>query len=736
MKTRSRWISFFILALALSALTCNFPAPTTRLQTTPPPGAATPVISGTPTLVIASSNVPGVQVSVVPVASPQPIAAKDFAALNVSLAEKIAALNQAELKFIRDVQASSRDGRLPGLASPLLQKGALTEQNLKDIAGTAMDAAILSDQLGELSARQDKGSQQAAQSADQYVAIARTAFSLVIDAQNLRTALPNNLVSTAESIQVIAGYGAQLWNASVTGGNTTKGNPFTALTKNAEPVQALNPNAVAQVQAQINAGNSSIWIAQSAAQTTKTLNVPAAQSPVSNPFDQQVLRSLTTAEGQSDGNQAQQVAAANLQRLGAATSSSDPSKPMQLQVPTNPIAVSGGEQIKAGTIPTFKQGSATAVSKNNPADENAFMQSVGLTGEEKPSDQGKTTVQDKPALVNLRITNVVIKNVNKLNASSSIEAEVEVDYSFTVNWSTTLAAPLFRLSCNRGPLESSITQVSGALTLNTTAVLQLSPGVLYLSCWATPPGDFRGQLGSTSMGILVGDAAEATKRAIKSKTEIAAVHGTQTAVVQATLNASQTQAAAAAKSIATSNAVATEVYGTKTAEFKLTAAAAETARMKPTPTATPAGFTMNGTFSITFFAMGGPTGTAGIIHLTVNPISGLVNGDMNGSATWRGQENCKDGNVKNWTNHREFSGTLSGSVDTKSGVLSSLKMTGKTSYSHIGGCYDPINEQNRDLVLHLRGTVDLKNHTAKGQIFTPVDATPANSGEGDWHAGE
>jgi len=556
-------------------------APTASLAPTPlRASTGTP----TPTPALAKSNVPGVNVSVVSMASPAPIAAKDFAPLNTALAGKIAALNQAELKFIRDMRASASSGKPAGLAFPLLQKGsALTDQDLKDIAGKAMDVAILADQLGEVSGKQDKGSAKAAQSADAYLAIARNAFSLVVDTQNIRQGLQSGLMPFTQAIDTIASYGAQLWNNTVTDGNT-QGNPFTAQTKNAEPVQSLNPNAAAQAQSQINANNSSIWIAQSSSQNTRTLNVPAPQSPVSNPFDAQVMNSLTTANGQSDGNKAQQVAAANLQKLDTTTNSSDPSKPTQLQVPTNPVAVSGGDQIKAGNLPTFKSGKATIVSKDNPGDDNPFMQSVGLNGDQTPSNQGKIPVQDAPALVGLSITNITIDQVNK-RAPGSGTFEADVNFSFTVNWNTTLAAPQFNLSCNSGS-NRSITQTSGALRLQATGSLILYPGTLTVYCYANSAN---GQsLGSTSVNVLVGDADQATLRAIQVETDSAHLDATLTAEAVGTQRAQQTQAAGTALVIATQHALETEVAGTQAAEFKLTAAAFATRQAQPKPaTATP-----------------------------------------------------------------------------------------------------------------------------------------------------
>ncbi len=594
---------FALVLLVLEGAACQVsitfgPTPVASLApTTPsrpptdtlPPPSRTPTYTPTPALL--SSHVPDVRVAVVPTTTASPLAT-----LNVSLAEKIAVMNQAQLKFIRDMRAFSSNGRLPGLAIPLFQKAtALTDQDLKDLAGKAMDVAILADQLGEMSGKQNKGSAPAAQSADAFYAIARNAFSLALDTQNVRGALNSGLIPGRQAIDVVAQYGVQLWNNAVTDGNTP-GNPFNAQTKNGgEPPSFLNPGAASQVQSQATSDNSSIWIAQSSTQTTRTINVPAAQSPVSNPFDPNVLKALTTADGQSDGNQAQQVAAANLQQLGAKSTSSDPSQSAQLQVPTNSVAVSGNDQIKAGNLPSFKAGNATVVSKNSAGDDNAFMNAFGLDGDQPPTDQGKTPVQDAPALVALNLTNIVITNVNK-RVPGSGTFEADVDFAFVVNWTTTLAAPNFTINCNSG-LSNTVAQTSGSLNLNANAALILYPGTITAYCYANSTN---GQaLGSTSVNILVGDAASATTRAQQVETDSANLNATLTAEAQNTLSAQQTQAAATssaqqtqivatAQAVGTISALETQVAAEKTAEFRLTAAAFATRQAQPKPpTATP-----------------------------------------------------------------------------------------------------------------------------------------------------
>lgn len=547
-----------------------------------PTASATSAPSETPTAQLVSSSAPGVNAAVLPIAEPTPMLAKDFVALNTLLAEKIAALNQAELKFIHDLQKTSYNSRQSGFAFPSAFAGSeLTDQDIKDVAGKAMDVAIFADRLGELSGKQQKGSAPAAQSADAYFAIAKNALSLVVDSQELRGQLLNNYIPGAQGIQVIAEYGVQLWNAEVTDGGT-EGNPFVPIAKNAQPGQTLNANGAAQVQAQTNAGANAVWIAQSGTQTTRTLTIPPAKAPVS-PFDPQVQQGLTTAEGQSDGNKAQQVAGSMLTQLGAKTDGTDPSKPTQLQVPSSAVAVAEKEKIKDGKIPTFPTGKAVIVSTDD-SDGNPFMQSVGLNGEQPPTDGGKATVQNAPPLVSLTISSVDIEQVSqKPKGSGTFEAEV--GYSFIVDWNTTLSSPRFNLDCISGNSQV-ISQPSGTKLIHAKSLMILYPGAIDAYCNAsTVEGT---QLGSTNLRFLVGDAAGATQRAQQVETDSESLNRTFTAEAQGTENATQTQVAGTAQVIATQNALETEVGGTQTAEFKLTASAFETKQALPPPdTATP-----------------------------------------------------------------------------------------------------------------------------------------------------
>jgi len=118
----------------------------------------------------------------------------------------------------------------------------------------------------------------------------------------------------------------------------------------------------------------------------------------------------------------------------------------------------------------------------------------------------------------------------------------------------------------------------------------LYPGIVDAYCYASSASGT--QLGSSSVQVLVGDAAGATVRAQQVETDSANLNATLTAEAQGTTQAQQTQAAGTAAAEQTVNALSTEVAATNTAEFKLTAAAFETKQAQPppeppTPTETP-----------------------------------------------------------------------------------------------------------------------------------------------------
>ncbi len=139
---------------------------------------------------------------------------------------------------------------------------------------------------------------------------------------------------------------------------------------------------------------------------------------------------------------------------------------------------------------------------------------------------------------------------------------------------------------------------------------------------------------------------------------------------------------------------------------------------------------MNGTFGLSWSA---GYYTSGFINLTVDTISGQVSGSIDGSGSSEGDETCPDGNPAHWISTRQFSGSLVGTVDLNTGLLSfppGQRMAGTVSTS--GGCSEPMT-MDLPAVLDLDGAVDLTNRTARGRIVSTLEY---DFGEGDWQAGE
>ncbi|MBI3536058.1 MAG: hypothetical protein HY070_00615 [Chloroflexi bacterium] len=259
-------------------------------------------------------------------------------------------------------------------------------------------------------------------------------------------------------------------------------------------------------------------------------------------------------------------------------------------------SIAGSESLAAGTIPSFDRGTASASSKMITGD--AVQNLINIT-ELNPTLIASIQVKEDKPIVALNISNIVIKQINKRPKDAFSTFEADVLYEFDVQWQANLAAPQFTLDCIGGN-NSEISTTAGRQHVNAKGLLILYPGVEQAHCYANHGGN---TWGSASISFLVGDADSATKRAIQVVTDIASFHATLTAAAVGTARVEQTLTAIAkatqtvaasqtAQSIATSNAVGTEVAASKTAEFRLTANAAETARARPTdtpkpPTATP-----------------------------------------------------------------------------------------------------------------------------------------------------
>lgn len=519
------------------------------------------------------------QTRVLAVSTPQSLLKpQEYATSSQTLAQAVAQLNQSQLAFIR--AAKSVTGSLPKvplarLAFPIYAADSL-DQPLRQVAADAFNVAKTASSLNQTMAAQDSGSQQAGQMAAQYGSVAKLGAALVIEVQDLREELARGSITHETASNVIAEYGARLWNPSVND-PANPGNPFTTYLSDPSiiPVaQLLSDSASAQLSDQLD-GELSTWVAVSDTEVTKKFTVPDGIL-----LDEAILlAAMLTEEGQQDGDTSKQAAAAIIKQGG--TKPSDAQVEGEI-VATFASAITVGASDKPETTPsrnvmTFPKGPVTIVSES-PSDD-VISGLVSLDGN-SPSIVAQIPVQDTKPLVNIQISNISITTINKKSKDDFNSFEADVAYEFDVKWTSNVAAPKFELDCV-GSNHFAISTTSGTQRIRAKGLLILYPGAETAYCYASNNGN---TWGSASTRFLVGDVAGATQRAIQVETDSASLDLTLASDAVNTLAAQNTRAASTLTSIAIENAVSTEVYGTRTAEFiaTITEIARQT-RDAPTP---------------------------------------------------------------------------------------------------------------------------------------------------------
>ncbi|MEW5859994.1 MAG: hypothetical protein AB1861_21840 [Cyanobacteriota bacterium] len=289
-------------------------------------------------------------------------------------------MNRAELKFLQGTQASALVFSGISISLPIHLDGytqdtqvsplvlSQIDDDLCAVAAGAMYVAQTAVDLGITAVVQDGGSEDAGKIADTYYSVASLAYALVIESQNVRDALSAQTITPADAAKTIAEYGARLWNPAVIVDGVS-GNPFAPyLDPSAEiaPVEFLSSEAIAGTLARIGADSTlQTWLAASADSITKTVSIPTSLAPVADPFDPNLLKVLTTSEGQSDANLARQVAASNLALLNPlAMGSGDLMAPTQIQAHMfKNLVVAGANQVAAGLLPSFANGNVIALTR-------------------------------------------------------------------------------------------------------------------------------------------------------------------------------------------------------------------------------------------------------------------------------------------------------------------------------------------------------------------------------------
>ncbi|MDO8649404.1 MAG: hypothetical protein Q7R81_06520 [Candidatus Peregrinibacteria bacterium] len=441
-----------------------------------------------------------------------PLAAEEFSSSATDLPAAVADLNHAELAFIA---AANAEG------------GASVDAQAREIAAQAMRVATIASSLSTTMAAQVGGEASAAQYAD----VARISYSLVLEVQDIRERIAATGDAKAE-VALVADYGSRLWNPTVTEGVSTV-NPFIAHladASSAEPVEFLTGDQVDQVTSQLSEGSElQTWLALSTQTVEKTVTIEEADTSV-NPFDATVLRTLTTASGQSDSMLARQVAGAHLVLLSGG---SEPQSSLLI-----PIAFAAGKEIKIRQptgifvvdfynfgkdnpevvdaakkkfIPVFKNGMKAAATeievkgteavakKYEPAVAD-FLKGAGVAIPEK---KGSVPVTNTNPTVGVNITIDSVVDVAKADAEKRGYAEGEKEVKFTVNWTAQGGNADFVLSCN-----GQVVEADGASRSQVSLNWPLKVGQHKIWCAAVGQGG--ANLGGGAVSVTISQSVQSS----------------------------------------------------------------------------------------------------------------------------------------------------------------------------------------------------------------------------------
>jgi hypothetical protein len=397
----------------------------------------------------------------------------EFTTQNEALAQAIAGLNWAEIKFIDSVKSGA---------------GTLDEDLCK-IAAQATLVANVAESLGKTAVAQDNGSAVAGEIAAPYFSIARLGYGLVLETHNLREGLQSSGLPPAAAADKIAEYGARLWNPLVAASGG-KDNPFFQWVKdpaNLTPVQFLDSGALAQ----LGPGKLQTWLAATQDTLTLTIALPQPRTAISDPFANDLLATLTTPAGQADADRARQVSVAHLAMLTPALSALTANEtPAQQQITVlRGAAMSGAAQMAAGSLPTFAQGTAIGGG--------AALELYKLSGPGQPQLTGSASLKEVQPLIKLSIT-----AAGEISRWKNAQEMKGISFEVQVKWESSLDAPQFELGC-LGGTSLPVSTASGSRILTAATYLASSADSSAIYCRANRPGDLAPSLGEVWARVTI-----------------------------------------------------------------------------------------------------------------------------------------------------------------------------------------------------------------------------------------
>ena len=653
----------------------------------------------------------------------------EYANTNLELTMAIDGLNRAELKSIHGSQVFHPNGSRFSLARQYSRTAIFQmENNLMEVAARAMQIAQVAEDLSGTAAAQNEGSAAAAKTAEQYASIARLSYALVIEAQNLREGIKNGTLSPVTANNVLAEYGAQLWNPAVTE-NGKRENPFLPYVVNQNnilPTQFLNNDAAEQLKkAKKSATTPLSWLATSNEMINKVVVLPATASTGSSPYNKEVLKDLTTINGQVDAERARQVAAVHLKMMTAAGESSSP---QQAQIPVfKSAAVADASQIAADSIPTYPEGRATMMAKSMSGEDlvdNLYV----LSGQAPPEIEGQTPVKETEPMVVISITSAQEKSRIKDRSGY-----LGVFYDIKVSWTSRFISPSFSIGCVGGT-SVNVSGPSGIISTTAFNFVQTNNDV-EIYCRAYRRTTLDCPLAQTSLLIRVEGNTVDTPTFTQTSTVTPTPTPTPTHTVTLTKVPTWTPTVTLDK---TQDALGTQEAGTKTAEFQATIT--EIAR-KTEDASKNKIFTLNGSFGLTKGDAACDAGyySSGSLKIVVDLKNGSASGTISGSGSASKSALVCNNLTYDQSCTVSYSGSVSGSVDPVSGAINlsgSVSGSQQCSFSNCkeSGLDVPCGSSGSSSTIadpvSITGIINTTSLTGNGSIST------CGSCQGSWSGGQ
>jgi hypothetical protein len=678
----------------------------------------------------------GSEVSIVAVSQPQKMLTPlEYEAAIEQLAQAIQALNLAELRFIQDSRSSTSTG--PG-ADPVVVMASFSlpspsnslDTDLCEVAAQAMDAGRTAESLMHTAAAQAEESQLASTAVAQYSSIARLSFALVIDAQNLRQGLKVGSVSQEAAIRQVAEYGLQLWNPIVSLPGVD-GNPFMDYVENLDnvfPAQFLSDDAVASLMSKSGQGSQRLsWLATSASEVTRTIDLPPFKSAGINPFDADILQQLTTASGQTDAERAMQVAAVKLRSLvlSAGQNESDLSSSQVTFSAYKGVALAGTYALQDIRYPTFPHGNAVSLDRDS--DRRLGETALTLLGADPPILGPRQPVRGPAARIDLNFTSIREKqrwdNPNK---------NISLIFFVTMSWEAIgYHNPDFSLQCSGGkPFNFTSTRGSVTLEVESYAIYPSDKALIMCRVLSSANGRW---IDSYNIDVKVSVPAGEDINLLDTPTSTwtPTITSSITFTPQPTLTSTQSES---------EKSFETQVAAQKTAEFLATVT--EIARQ--TENASASGVhTLTGTFGMNTDPDGctPSSHSSGSIKITLDLAHNSASGSFSGSGNAANPGLLCNGITYDMTCSISYSGSFnSGVIDSASGVLTVAGGTVSGNVScHFSNCKQdgvdiacPSTEGNSPIngPLKMTGMIDKAGLSGNGTLSVCPEC------RGDWSAGQ